>query len=198
MEPSSDPSRDPGWREALGGAAWVLLPAVAIRRQRRLAEQGRLDRLVGLRRIFVTFSVALPLIGVVVLFVWLAGDLGTDLSTAGFTIALVVLGMLALALTKLVDGRLDCSGDEALAVSYQRRFFAQVAFAEAAALGGFVGFILTGNPLLYVLGLAFTAVGFWKAAPTAANLARDQDRLRAEGCGRSLIAALRTPTPPPR
>jgi hypothetical protein len=41
------------------------------------------------------------------------------------------------------------------------------------------------------MGGVFTAIGLWRLAPTAAHLDDDQQRLRASGCGRSLVDALR-------
>jgi len=42
-----------------------------------------------------------------------------------------------------------------------------------------------------VIGVPFTAVGFWVAAPSARNLARDQPQLTASECTGNLIAAVR-------
>jgi len=36
----------------------------------------------------------------------------------------------------------------------------------------------------------FTLPGYWRAAPTAAHLARDQAALAATGCARSSLSAL--------
>jgi hypothetical protein len=89
---------------------------------------------------------------------------------------------------------LDCGSDAALAASYRTRFFLRIALA----LLGFVGFLLTGNPAVYPIGAAFTVVGFARLAPTAGNLARDQQELGRTGCPRRLVAALREVPPPPR
>ncbi|HEX4980424.1 MAG TPA: hypothetical protein VFV63_01950, partial [Ilumatobacteraceae bacterium] len=86
---------------------------------------------------------------------------------------------------------LDCTNQETLATSYTTRFFLRIAVSDATALTGFVGFILSGNPATYPIGLIFTAIGFTIIAPTAANLARDQMRLSLGGCGRNLVADLR-------
>ena len=191
----SDPNADPGWRPALRGAVWFFLPGAAIR-QRRRVEGGRIEPLMGLRSVFVTFGVALALIGLVVLILWSTSSLGTDgSSTTTVAVAVGAFGLATLAAGRLVERRLDCSDDRSLTSSYTTRFFLRLAFGESPALAGFVGFILCGNPLVYFLGVAFAAGGFWRAAPTARNLAEDQDRLRDSGCGRSLMVALRTAPP---
>ncbi len=196
MDQPSDPDADPGWRQALRGAAWIMVPGVALHRHRRRVEQRRIEPLAGLRSIFVAFSVALLLVGVVVVILWGASDLGEDgLSPTAVGVAVGAIGVATLAAPKVADRPLDCADDQSLVRSYTTRFFLRVAFGESAALVGFVGFILCGNPLVYFVGLALTAVGFWQAAPTARNLAEDQERLRAAGCGRSLVVALRTAPP---
>jgi hypothetical protein len=62
-------------------------------------------------------------------------------------------------------------------------------------LVGFVGFILSNTGWLYALGALFTAIGYYRLAPTAAHLARDQDDMSAAGCRRSLVNALAGPAP---
>ena len=195
MDPPSDPSADPGWGRALRGAASVVVPGLAFRQQRRV-EAGRIERLMGLRSVFVAFCVALLLIGLVVVILWATSGIGAVVSsTTAVVVSVGAFGLAALAAPRFVERDLDCSDDRSLASSYTTRFFLRLAFGESAALAGFVGFILCGNPLVYVLGLVLAAVGFRRAAPTSRNLAEDQDRLRAAGCGRSLVGALRTPPP---
>ncbi|HEY8093578.1 MAG TPA: hypothetical protein VID93_07330, partial [Acidimicrobiales bacterium] len=72
------------------------------------------------------------------------------------------------------------------------RFFLGVALAEIGALVGFVGFITTGKPALYPLGVTFTAIGFVRVAPTASHLDRDQRSLSERGIRLNLLAALNT------
>lgn len=73
-------------------------------------------------------------------------------------------------------------------LSATRRLF--TAFANAAALVGFVGFFLADTWWLYPLGAAFAVVGFVRLAPTQSNIQRDQEALNLSGCGQSLIQVL--------
>ena len=182
---------DPGWRPALGGLAWGLVPGLAIRRARRRGG----DALVVLRGLFLSFCAAVALVGVVV--VLLSSGEGLDGSADGTTVGIgVALAGFVLLLASAWRRPLDGSSDATLAESYRRRFFLRMAFAEAAALLGFAGFILSGNPAVYAGGAAFTAIGFVLMAPSAGNLARDQEAVRDRlGTGHSLIRALRA-TPP--
>jgi hypothetical protein len=147
--------------------------------------------------VFLSFSAALVMIGCLVVYIdryshRRTGSLSWSVG-AGIVIA---VGLISLVGARLVRRPLDCSTDVTLAASYGARFFAQAAFAESTVLLGFVTFFLTGNSGMYALGLAFTAVGFVRLAPTAGNLERAQQELGAEGCGRSLVAALRHPEEP--
>lgn len=105
---------------------------------------------------------------------------------AGFTAGLVGPG---------IERPLDCTDDRRLAGSYRTRFFLRIAFSEVAALFGFVAFFVTYYWWAYPIGAAIAALGFRRAAPTAANLRHDQEILSRSGCGRSLVRALRQPNP---
>jgi hypothetical protein len=89
-----------------------------------------------------------------------------------------------------VERPLVCTDDVALAGSYRTRFFVRVAFAETAALFGFVGFFIASVWWVYPAGAAITLIGFARAAPTRAKLRRDQERLNEQSCFRSLVTAL--------
>ena len=95
-----------------------------------------------------------------------------------------------------IEQPLDCATPARLAGAYRSRFFVRLAFAHAAALLGFVGFILTNRGWLYPLGAAFALIGHFRLAPTHTKLTRDQDLLSQSGCALDLIEALGG-TPPP-
>lgn len=187
-----DAASDPGWRPAMRGVLLLPLPTLAMRRVKLASDGDGGDGLMALRLLFVTFTCALILIGVVVAVLAASGgqeDADVDL---GWAIAgVIAYGFVALTMVRFFRPRLDCTNEETILTSYRTRFFLRVAFSEAAALTGFVGFILTWNPLPYAVGLVFAAVGFSILAPTAANLARDQTTLTLAGCGRNLVADLR-------
>ncbi|MBV8985357.1 MAG: hypothetical protein JO248_13050, partial [Acidimicrobiia bacterium] len=76
------------------------------------------------------------------------------------------------------------------------RFFLRIAFSEVAALFSFEAFFVTYYWWAYPIGAAVAALGFRRAAPTAANLRHDQEILSRSGCARSLVSALRHVNPP--
>jgi hypothetical protein len=196
MKGGSHPSEDPGRRQAWRGLAWGAIPGVGISHQRRLVASGRTDTLTTLRALFGSFCAGYALLGIVVAVLSGAADLDIGLSGTAVGIAVLAIGLLALLALRFISRPLDCRGTVKLAASYNTRFFVRMALAESVALLGFAGFIVTGHGWLYPLGLAFTAVGFYWLAPTARNLARDQEELNKAGCSESLVAALRTTRPP--
>jgi F0F1-type ATP synthase membrane subunit c/vacuolar-type H+-ATPase subunit K len=84
----------------------------------------------------------------------------------------------------------------ALASSYTRRFFIGIGFADSAALLGVVIAFVTNRLWPYFVGLAVSLVGFALMAPTARNIERDEERLRAAGSSVSLWDGLTRPPDP--
>ena len=154
---------------------------------------GTPDGLLVLRSMFVSFCAAIVLIGVVT--VLIVGDIDGDPPPVLGVMLTAAAGAVAQLVGRSVDRPLDCSGDDALAGSYRTRFFLRLAFAESTALVGFVLSILSGSVLPYFIGMLGTLAGFARLAPTAAHLEADQQALTAQGCPRSLVAALRGATP---
>jgi hypothetical protein len=178
----SDPTRDPGW----GGVTGFLRMLVPVIIMRPPSAAG----LITLRRVFGSFCVAIVLILVVLLVL----DPSTRDAPFGEEVAIALAafaGASGLVASWWCGRRaLDCSSSAALASSYRQRFFLQIAFAEGAALVGFVLVFVAGTISPYVIGLAFAAVGFARAAPTRGRLVGDQARLDASGCSTNLVAAL--------
>lgn len=186
---------DPGWRMSWPAVLSMLIPRWGLRVQLRRAESGKVDGLVMLRQVFVSFCFAIVAVGVVLAVLYPGSTPPADPPTE-VVIALLVVGALAHVFERTMEKPLDCEDDATLATSYRTRFFLRLAFSEAAALIGFVGFFLTYAWWPYPVGATITAIGFRRAAPTSARLARDQEILQSRGCGRSLLAALRQPASP--
>jgi hypothetical protein len=194
-----DPTSDPGWRAALRIAAWALIPGFGITLQQRRAASGRVDGLTMLRSLFLSFSGALVMIGGVVAVLTNFSNLNRDRTGSPAAVAagvLAVIGVGTLVASAKLGRPLPATSLSELGGAYRTRFFLRLAFSEAAALCGFVAYIITGRWWMYPLGAAFAAAGFSRLAPTAANLAGDQDQITASGSGLSVIAAVRTATPP--
>jgi hypothetical protein len=187
-----EPDDDPGWFSARG-VLWALFPMLGMRRAQRAGDANALQLL---RQLFISFVMALLLIGVVVAST--ASDTSHDPggpSSSVLAAAVVGYGMVSLIAPRLLERPLDCASDASLVSGYRTRFFVRIAFAEAAALIGFVGAFLSGEAWMYALGAAFTALGFARLAPSRRNLERDQEALNLQGCGRSLSRLLVTTKP---
>jgi positive regulator of sigma E activity len=73
--------------------------------------------------------------------------------------------------------------------------FIGIGSSEVAVLVAIITTFLFQDSLwLIVLGAALSLVGFWLAAPSKRNLARDQERLREQGSPLDLVTALNTPS----
>ena len=118
------------------------------------------------------------------------------LGAVDVAIGVIVCGVLSLVAPRLIEKPLDCSENRLLAGTYRTRFFLRLAFADTAALVGFVGFITSDNGWMYPIGVTFAAIGFYRLAPSKSNLAKDQRALSDASCSRSLVAALSRRPPP--
>jgi hypothetical protein len=191
------PDGDPGWRPALRGIWWVLVPALLRRLLYRRAAKAGLHGLTILRSIFVSLVTGLVGVGVVVGIITSTSKfMAHPLAGGPVAAAIIIFGIASLEGERRIERPLDCTDEPRLAGSYQVRFFLRVAFSEVIALVGFVAVILTNQWWPYLLGVGLTAVGFWRLAPNLANLARDQAILTQAGCERSLVAALARLPPP--
>ncbi|HEY8545369.1 MAG TPA: hypothetical protein VIL36_09995 [Acidimicrobiales bacterium] len=145
-----------------------------------------------LRLLLFSFVAGLVMLGVVaVILASSSGDDAEGLPVGAAAGVVAVVGVVGWLLGPRLGPRLDCSTAATLVATYRSRFLVRLGTAEAAALTGFVMVVLTGEPLLYALGLAFTLVGFLRAAPSARNLARDQEDLAVRGCAHPLAETLR-------
>jgi hypothetical protein len=169
----TDP-RDPGWR---------------------LFGSKRSAPLVQLRFLFTTVVLAIALFPVALSFMIDPEDQwDRDLEPA-WTLWTLVGGVAASLLgVGWARGRpLSGTTARALFLSYNKRFFIGVAFAELPTLLGFVVAFVTSRLWPCVVGLAVSLVGFAMMAPTARNIHRDEERVQAVGSPVSLWDALTLP-----
>ena len=96
------------------------------------------------------------------------------------------------ALARVVVPPTDGRSADALARSFQRATLVRIMLAEAAAIVGFVCFLLTGSWLVYGAGFLIAAWGMWLAAPRTATLEATQADLADRGSDLHLIRVLNT------
>jgi len=147
--------------------------------------------LVLLRGLLLTFSIMILLVGVVVVVLDTSAEPFGSSSAPSAALVLIGAGVAALVAPPYLVRPLSCESETELAKGYVQAFFLRIAFAESTALLAFVAFILTGAGWLYLIGMAFTAIGFMRLAPTATRLAKQQEALTRTGCALLLVAALR-------
>lgn len=181
VQPHDD---DPGWF-TLADVLVSFVPGLGLIR----AMRGKRHFLQQLRTTFSAFASAVVMIGFVAVF---AAPEVTDSATpaAGVAMGVAAIGVGTLFVPGVVQVPLNGSSPSALLGSYRARFFVHLAYAEAAALLGFIGVFMTGQWWIYLLGAVFTFLGFLRLAPTEPNLRRDQEELNEAGCGLSLHGLL--------
>jgi len=130
-----NPDEDPGWPRGL--SALVFLVPGALQRQAR--KQG-VDGLCLLRQVMESFSLALVLVGVVLVFMKTKGG-----DVFPWLVILVAVAILSVVISRRCERPLDCASAKGLAGSYRSRFFLRFAFAESVALVAFV-FAFSGGP----------------------------------------------------
>ena len=183
-----DPEVDPGWRFSLRMFRF-LIPGYL---QYTMRQGERRDGLDLMRQVWISFTSALVLFGVVVFFIATAPVGHPTMWLIGLAVATVGLhGAQTWALSK----PLDCTDRTALATSYRSRFFLAIAFSEAIALLAFVAAMILGRWWIYWLFLPFALAGHLRVAPTPVHLEADQEVIRIGGCPLSLVGALRAPRP---
>lgn len=152
---------------------------------------ARSDGVRTVWRILRSLTGALLCIGVV--FVIVASDKKVHLrhlNPVPFAVGLVVVGVVLYVVARRLERPLDGSSEAMLVRSYQARLFVWVGIGEFPVFLSILGVVLTDSYWLYLLGLVFAFAGFARVAPTAANLARDQQELSNRGFTLSVTQAL--------
>jgi hypothetical protein len=183
---------DPGWRAAIHGIAWFVVPILRFRTSRRKTPE---DGLTGLRAIF------LYLVGSLFFFLLAFAYIAPWNSGRGRVIAAVValVGAACVLATALLTRRpLIGETAERLATNYRARFFVGVGLAEIPALTGLCGSLIAQSLWVYLVGLSFALIGFGLIAPTRGNIERAQDDISGAGSALVLGEALLGATRPER
>ncbi len=196
-----DSADDPGWRGALGTSWAIFVPGAIQWRMRKATDRGE-SNLVALRSLWIAFTTSVGLVGVVVVILSVLAGYGSESDDGPRPVGLGITLTIAGAVVSLAAGEwlrrrpLDGSSLSALADSYRKAFFLQVAAANAASLVAFVGFIVSGVGWLYLIGLVVTWGQLVLVAPTARHLEQAQAELRRRGSRLRLLDALALPPPP--
>jgi len=189
---TSEPLQDPGWGWARDIALALVAPGIAMRRRQTTT-------LAGLRVVFVAFSLALALISfVVVPFLNTGAEPEEGLDTTVTAAAVFLIGLALHVASRLFSRRArfsSCRSPAEVAGLFRSHFMLQVAFAEVPALLGFVAFFLSESVVPYVVGVAWTAFGFVRIAPTRRYIERLQDEIALQGCPHQLLDALQSTLP---
>jgi hypothetical protein len=176
---------DPGWSGIWPKAVLGAIPTLGLARGRRTLG------IEGLRAVFVSYPAAVVLIGIPLAFV--APRRQSTETTAiclGAVLAVGVVGIVAAVMFR--RRRLDVSSPATLADTYRSNFFAKLAFADCVVVVAFTLTFLSGNSVVYLVGVAIALAVFAVAAPTRTDVIRRQDELRVAGNRLDLLQVLET------
>ena len=149
--------------------------------------------LIGMRAIFFGMSVGVFLFGIVVVMNIASAKSPPDDPPVAMAVVILGIGVVVQLAARKFGRPLDVSSEEALLNSYRGRCIIRTGAAETAALAGFVAALVVAQWWVLLIAALSGGVGFYLAAPTAASVQRDEERLQAQGSGYSLTAVLRRP-----
>jgi hypothetical protein len=175
---------DPGWGDAFRRLPKLFVPTSG---QRMVVESN--DGLAVMRVLWVTFVSAVALLGVVVVIIdQVAPGGGADGRVVAVVVAAigVFLQIVSVKFVPPIAGRTAGEVRERA----QRAFFIRVAFAEPAPLVGFMGFVLSGNLAVYLVGAVTGLAGMYDAAPNSRWINEGDESLRASGSDVDFLQAM--------
>jgi hypothetical protein len=179
-----DWAEDPGWR-----LDWrAMTPYLQLHPMMRMRTRG--EQLMILRSFFVSFLISLGFFGLLILQTLPFGGSTRATWAVGLFAIAVACGIVQRAFARRVP---RCDSDRELSDWYRSQAFGRIAAAFSTPLFAFCAALQTNTGWLFFAGVLFAIPLFISAAPTREALVREQERLDAAGCDRSLVAALRRP-----
>jgi hypothetical protein len=148
-----------------------------------------------MRVVFAAFVASVAVLGVVVVVLAAAGGVSGSLSVVVAVVVVAAVGLVTPPVARTATPDPDCSTVASLRRTYSSRFFLRLALADAPAVAGLVGFLLSGVPFVYAVGLGFTVLELGRLAPTRRRLEDEEAELARRGCLHPLLQALTAPPP---
>ena len=105
-------------------------------------------------------------------------------------VVIVIIGIAGQVAVRVVEPPLKGTSDASLLATYRSRFFLWVGVGESPAFIGLAAALASNRFWLYPVGVIFAVLSYFRIAPTARHLARDQRQLDQAGMSRSLLSAL--------
>ena len=155
---------------------------------------ANLDRLTQIRILFFAnaawWVLALPFV-----FLVSADTDATALAISAALAATTGVGTVGVLLVPAVSERapLRVESPEALVRSYFTRYILRIGFVDLPVTVGVAGWIITGAPLVYLVGIPFTLLAAARVAPTRHRIAIDQQEITDKGSSLALRELLDRP-----
>lgn len=179
--------RDPGWRPVV---RWLPMLVVPMLGMRTMVKQD--DGLLSLRMLWAIFVWAAVVVGIIVAALAAADvELGSSLDRSAGLAGVIVLGASAQLLAVRFAPLLDFADEGAFVGSFQRATLVRIGFAEAAAVIGLVGFLMTGSAFVYGVSFVISLAGHLDAMPGRRRLDAAQAEAVAANTSIRVVRALR-------
>lgn len=180
-------SSDPGWRPALRGGAWIPVPFPLVGARRVIYSA---DGLTAIRQLWLKFLGVLVMIWIPVLVFSVTSGSETSIDARPVAVGILIGGAVLQLVVPTLFGRMQGETEDEVRGRAQRLLFLRILVAEVPALAGFLGFMATANPAVYLAGWLVAMAGMIGAAPTRRKLERLQLQLSESGSSVDLVTAL--------
>ncbi len=148
------------------------------------------DGLTATRQLWLKFLGVLAMIWIPVLLFALTSGSESSVDARPVAIAILIGGAVLQIAAAALLGPIQGETEEEVRAAAQRLLFLRIFVAEVPAIAGFLGFMATANPAVYLVGWVVAVVGMIGAAPTARRLDLLQRQLRESGSSVDLVTAL--------
>ena len=176
---------DPGWGPVLKQLPTLVVPFLGMRTMTTQTSGLQATRLLWLVFVNAILVIWIPVIA-------LAATGGAPVSIPVGVAVTAVAGAVLLALAPRFVPEPDGSSPTELARTFQRATLVRIGFAQAAAIVGFICFLMTGSWIVYGTGFLIAAWGMWQAAPRTAVLDQVQAHIDSAGSELRLVRVLNT------
>ena len=176
---------DPGWGPVLKQLPTLVVPFLGMRTMTTQTSGLQAARLLWLVFVNAILVIWIPVIA-------LAATGGAPVSIPVGVAVTAVAGAVLLALAPRFVPEPDGSSPTELARTFQRATLVRIGFAQAAAIVGFICFLMTGSWIVYGTGFLIAAWGMWQAAPRTVVLDQVQAHIESAGSELRLVRVLNT------
>jgi hypothetical protein len=150
-----------------------------------------MEPLARYRLTFGFFVAVVVALAIVVVVFTVTGTAARGLEVPLTAVVVTLVGVVFSILGRVArQRRLACGNRVDVLRSYRARLVGCAFLAEGPAFVGLAAFLLTDNIAVFMIGAAFSVIGFVPLAPNRRNLEAEEHEFARRGCRQSLVGAL--------